>query len=195
MSNHRALIIGNGESRKSYDLNLIGKVYTTFGCNALYREFEPDYLLCIDPAMQAEIETSDFPKDKLIVPPYDEQFEPARFNPNRPRSNAGMNAMIEAIRLGYTDLYMIGFDFLYDDRRSVSNCYRGTNAYGAETQASFADTIARVNYFTWFARQHPTINFTFWFPPSENNFIRRIDTEDNVTVELMKMEIEEKESQ
>jgi hypothetical protein len=53
MSN--VFLIGNGESRKGFDLNtlkLYGKVY---GCNAMYRDFTPDVLVSVDHGIMHEI--------------------------------------------------------------------------------------------------------------------------------------------
>ena len=46
----KAFCIGNGESRKGFDLEQLrphGKIY---GCNALYRDFTPDVLVAVDHA-------------------------------------------------------------------------------------------------------------------------------------------------
>ena len=124
-----AFIIGNGKSREQLDLQRLIGQGCTFGCNALYRDFKPDYILpdylvAIDPLLIEEIKNSDFPKDRFIEPPFAEQFEPAECNPARPRSNAGMNAMLEAIKMGFSTLYMFGFDFILDDPTfSVQNLY------------------------------------------------------------------------
>jgi len=53
MSN--VFLIGNGESRKGFDLNTLkphGKVY---GCNAIYRDFTPDVLVAVDHGIMHEI--------------------------------------------------------------------------------------------------------------------------------------------
>jgi hypothetical protein len=55
-----AFCIGNGESRKGFDLNTLkphGKIY---GCNALYREFTPDVLVAVDPGISHEIYQSGY---------------------------------------------------------------------------------------------------------------------------------------
>lgn len=47
--------IGNGESRKDFNLDLLkphGKIY---GCNALYREYTPDVLVSVDHGIMHEI--------------------------------------------------------------------------------------------------------------------------------------------
>jgi len=51
----KVFCIGNGESRKGFDLNTLrphGKIY---GCNALYRDFIPDALISVDHGMMHEI--------------------------------------------------------------------------------------------------------------------------------------------
>ena len=42
------VVIGNGKSRQHIDLNKIKEKAWTVGCNALYRDFAPDFLLTID---------------------------------------------------------------------------------------------------------------------------------------------------
>ena len=55
MSNNPAFIIGNGESRRNFDLNDIKGVAPIYGCNALYRDFSPDWLVAVDEGVIDEI--------------------------------------------------------------------------------------------------------------------------------------------
>lgn len=167
----RALIIGNGPSRLDFNLETIKGKLTTFGCNAIYRDFEPDWLVAIDQGIIAEIKNSDFPKEKFINVPWEEQFEPAEANPGRPRSNAGMNAMLEAIKRDYYTLYCIGFDFLIDDETATNNIYADTNAYGDETRVSLQDSRNRMNFLRWFVRSNYMCKFNFCFPSLDNKFM------------------------
>ena len=65
-----AYIIGNGPSRKGLDLDTLDG--TTFGCNALYRDYSPDYLVSGDSNIIKEICKSEYPKDnKCIFPDFD----------------------------------------------------------------------------------------------------------------------------
>ena len=51
----RVFCIGNGESRKGFDLEKLrphGKIY---GCNALYRDFMPDVLISVDHGIMHEV--------------------------------------------------------------------------------------------------------------------------------------------
>jgi hypothetical protein len=53
----RVFCIGNGESRKGFDLEKLrphGKIY---GCNALYRDFTPDHLSAVDMVIQVIVRT------------------------------------------------------------------------------------------------------------------------------------------
>ena len=62
-----AWIIGNGPSRQQVKLNKLEG--TTFGCNALYRDFKPDYLVSGDAGVIKEICTKGYPKkNKCIFP-------------------------------------------------------------------------------------------------------------------------------
>jgi len=56
----RVFCIGNGESRKDFDLEKLrshGKIY---GCNALYRDFTPDVLTAVDHGIMHEIYQSGY---------------------------------------------------------------------------------------------------------------------------------------
>ncbi len=168
-----AFIIGNGTSRKGFELTKLKPYGTIYGCNALYRDYFdnsiPDFLVAIDDGIITEIEGSDFPSKRFIVPPMDERWEPADCNIGRPRSNAGINAMREAIKMGYNQLICLGFDFLIqDDKQLLSNVYDGTPNYGPSTRASAADNPGRVNYLQWLVRKNLDTHFIFIFPSIEN---------------------------
>lgn len=165
----KAFIIGNGVSRKPVNLeNLVGQG-TIFGCNALYREFKKfDYLISIDPSFQAIIKSVDetMGKDeRIIFPPEDECWESVEYSRNRRRSNAGMNAMTEAIRRNHDKLYCLGFDFLLlDPNLSTENIFKNQEGYGVETHANASDNIHRVRYLEWFLRKNSLTSFVFVLP-------------------------------
>ena len=53
---HRvAYVIGNGTSRKNFDLNKLIDRGTIYACNAIYRDFIPNKLIAVDPKMIHEI--------------------------------------------------------------------------------------------------------------------------------------------
>lgn len=185
----RAFVIGNGKSRRHFQLKRLKGKGTVYGCNALYRDTFvknnwdlPDYLVAIDDKIITEIESSNFPSQRFIVPPAEEQFEPVDYhlelsgidkrglminNPGlmeqiqTPRSNAGMNAMKEAIKKGARQVYLLGFDFILATEDSTTNVYEGTNAYGPETAAGHADSVNRTKYMNWFASKNHDVAFIF----------------------------------
>jgi hypothetical protein len=173
----KAWIIGNGSTRKGFDLGKIED--TTFGCNAIYREYRPTYIIAIDEKMVKEIKSVSWAKERLVEIPLENQFEPAQYNPSRPRENAGMVAMTQAILQGYDDLYCLGLDFLIaEENLNLANVFDGTPCYGPETRTSFLDTIARSKYFEWYVKQYPNVNFTFIFPKRDPQYVfRRVDAE------------------
>ena len=50
-----AYCIGNGPSRKNFDLNKLKGTGQTYGCNALYRDFMPDFIFSVDTKMSMQM--------------------------------------------------------------------------------------------------------------------------------------------
>lgn|SRR3990167_5952674 len=185
-----AAIIGNGKSRLGYDLARFSPVgIDVYGCNALYREFSdisypvPNWIVAVDNDMIAEIQSSNFPASRLLVPPPDECWEPAECNPCRPRMNAGMAAMKFAIVAGNKRLYCLGFDFLIlDQMLSLSNIYDGTPNYGPATRANASDTPSRLHFLEWFMTQHKDVEFVFILP--ENVIVYQLFAKNATSVSI-----------
>ena len=168
-----AFVIGNGPSRKPVDLHDLH--YTsglTLGCNALYRECKQlDFIVAIDDGMIKELQGADLGATELVIPPEDERWEHPEFNVNRRRSNAGMNAMSEAITQGCNILYCLGFDFLLGGEASVDNIFKGTKNYGKETAANVSDNHHRARYLEWFAKRNPDTQFVMVVPNGEQTIM------------------------
>jgi hypothetical protein len=62
-------LIGNGASRKDFDLKRLRGRGTIIGCNALYRDFTPDLLVSIDTKMINEIRAANYFEDNLLLVP------------------------------------------------------------------------------------------------------------------------------
>ena len=56
----KSLIYGNGESRQVWDITKSYKGFTTWGCNAIYRDAVVDNLVAIDYGVQQEIYQSGY---------------------------------------------------------------------------------------------------------------------------------------
>ena len=52
---NRVFCIGNGESRKGFDLEKLRPYGKIYGCNAIYRDFTPDVLTAVDHGIMHEI--------------------------------------------------------------------------------------------------------------------------------------------
>ena len=50
-----AYCIGNGPSRKGFDLRRLKSTGQTYGCNALYRDFIPDFIFSVDTNMSMKM--------------------------------------------------------------------------------------------------------------------------------------------
>jgi hypothetical protein len=50
-----AYCIGNGPSRDGFDLTRLTVTGQTYGCNALYRDFWPDFIFSVDAKMTAQM--------------------------------------------------------------------------------------------------------------------------------------------
>ena len=126
--NKDAYIIGNGESRRQFDL--YGLPQDTYGCNALYRDYEPDYLITIDRHMYKEIIESEY-ADKNIVYTHRQNIkrhgDQGHLIPANPSQGAGTTAMHIAIHDGHKNLYCLGFDCAHSGQNN--NVYKDTSGY------------------------------------------------------------------
>ena len=142
-----------------------GKTNLLIGTHALFQKkinFKKLGLVVIDEQFKKLIEMGGdegvIEHGKLILPPDEECVEETTGR----RSNAGMNAMREAIRHGATKLFCLGFDFVITDEiKNTDNIYKDTEGYGEETHATYEDSKHRVNYLNWFMKQNENIRFTF----------------------------------
>lgn len=158
-----AAIVGNGLSRKSIDLKEI-KI-PTFGCNRIVDEFHPTYVVAIDDPMIQYLRTTSYPQHRILTPPHAERWEPSALHPPgaKIRSNAGMNACMEAMKRGYYKLYCLGFDFLImNDEAKAGNVFEGQPGY--ENRATPSEASRRIHYFNFIAKNNADVVFFTVFP-------------------------------
>jgi len=143
----RALVVGNGESRKNLNLEKFKSKYTIVGCNALHRDIIVDHLICCDRRMADEavknpnttntkiyVRKSWFHyfrkilKNKNIIelPALPYQGESKKDHPDN--WGSGGYALLVAANLGFNEIDIIGFD-LYPVKEKVNNFYKGTDNY------------------------------------------------------------------
>lgn len=181
----QAFIIGNGTSREQINLSGLKEHGKIYGCNALYRTFSDyDVLVAIDDGMIKELIERNVPR--VVIPPENERWEDARYSPSRRRSNAGMNAMSEAIKHGSSKIFCLGFDFILTGDQSVSNLFDGTDNYGPETRARREDNYYRLKYLEWFMNDNKNVDFVFVLPKDQEFATMNADNVNGIYVDDFK---------
>ena len=128
-----AFVLGNGTSRKSInplDLRLHGKLY---GCNALYRELAPDYLVAVDVKMIVEINQSGYQHKAPVWTNKNKaykDFEGFNYFETSKGWSSGPTALWLASQHGYEKIYILGFDYQgLEEGKKFNNIYADTKNY------------------------------------------------------------------
>lgn len=128
MSN--AFIIGNGQSRKNFDLNRLRGKGTIYGANALYRDFTPNILVAHDPGITQEIFESGYEGEfwcRTVPGNYIHETHWEKDLKHPGNMWAVGPTMVYMAAEKYTNIYMLGFDFGSDD--TVNNMYNDSRFY------------------------------------------------------------------
>lgn len=144
MDQNKAVVIGNGESRKQINLQLLIDKFETIGCNAVHRDTIVNHLVCCDIRMVQEAilnvntrETKIYTrkdwinqfkniKNILEVP---DLFYQSSKRPDLPRNwGSGCYALLVASLLNQNKIFLLGFD-LYGNNNKINNIYKGTKNY------------------------------------------------------------------
>ncbi len=140
IESNTAFVLGNGTSRasvKSQELKTFGKVY---GCNALYRTFDPDYLIAVDVKMVLEINKAGYQhKHNVWTNPnksYQKMSNLNFFQPSKGWSS-GPTALWLASQHGYEKIFILGFDYKgLDEGKKLNNMYSDTVNYKKSTEGA-----------------------------------------------------------
>ena len=148
---NQAVVIGNGISINEFNLNLFlpsrtvtawgefsnwspslnKKKFNTYGCNALYRNFQPDFLIATGDTFLEEIAASDYCENNVVyankyaLPKYQNKFH---YIPQDPSYNSGAIAAYLAAFDGHKKIFLLGFDGI-DTDNNIYNVYAGTKCY------------------------------------------------------------------
>lgn len=138
---NQAVVIGNGPSRlELFDLKILSahrggllgsRKLQTYGCNALYRNYSPDFLVVTGNNMVNELAQSNYTRDHIVYTSSIHLLEhPGKFYliPHDPYTDAGTTAAYIAAFDGHRRVYMIGFDG-QDTPGYNYNVYAGTTNY------------------------------------------------------------------
>lgn len=156
-----AYIIGNGPSRKNFDLEMLKGSGQVYGCNALYRDFIPDFLFMVDSKISKVI-VDERVHEKCVcyAPSLEVNRSKGALNliPHNPHWVSGQAAMWTACVHGHKNLYLIGFDFREYGKDQLNNIYQDTPCYGE--RKSDAVFEAWLKQFRTLVKQRPYCNFT-----------------------------------
>jgi|TARA_Y100000817_G_scaffold304480_1_gene287556 hypothetical protein len=159
-----AYCIGNGPSRKGFDLNRLKDTGQTYGCNALYRDFIPDYIFSIDAPITNEMwrhkvyEKCIHYAPSLEVNRYPKGGPPLlHLIPNNPHWICGNQAMWTAGVHGHKNIYLIGYDFRDYGKEELNNMYQDTENYGPRHGDEIMN--AWLKQFRDLLKMRPYINF------------------------------------
>lgn len=141
----RAFVCGNGISRRAVDLNQLRPLGKIYGCNGLYRDFEPDCLVATDKPISETIQKSGYsskhrfhtrkPMSGLGALPV-----PKKYHGN----SSGPIATALAALDGNQTIYMLGFDMGPTLNSKFNNVYAGTDFYkGIDAAPTYTGNWAR----------------------------------------------------
>jgi hypothetical protein len=131
--NKIAFVLGNGVSRRSINPHQLKTLGSIYGCNALYREFEPDYLIAVDTKMILEINKSGYQKNHEVWTNPNKAYSRFKgfnyFNPSKGWSS-GPTALWLASQHNNETIYILGFDYMgLNDGQHFNNIYADTQNY------------------------------------------------------------------
>jgi hypothetical protein len=123
----QAIAIGNGPTRNEFDLTHIARhrggilardKLQSYGCNYLYQEFTPDFLVATDRDKVKTIAESGYCDDHIVYTNAQYVLEyPGKFylTPQNPAFDAGSLAVYLACFDGHSKVFLLGYDG-YSDR-------------------------------------------------------------------------------
>ena len=131
----RSFVFGNGRTRLNMGFEEVKPYGLIYACNAVYRDFSPDYLVAVDSKMVNEINESRYQLTNQVwtnyIPNY-KNFE--KFNYFEP--NLGWSSGPTALNLATShepdEVYIFGFDY-EGLKGKINNVYANSNNYKKST--------------------------------------------------------------
>ena len=176
-----SFVLGNGTSRKSIDLNELKENGKIYACNAVYRTFNPDYLVAVDVKMVLEINKAGYQHKNEVWTNPNKSYQRIKnlnfFNPSKGWSS-GPTALWLAAEHGYETVYILGFDYRgLNEGKLLNNIYADTANYKKSTDgATFFGNWMRQTKSV--IKENPQINFVRVIQP-DNYDPEELNTFDN----------------
>ena len=161
MKPYNIIVVGNGVSRKNINLWQLKKDYVVYGCNAIYREFHPDILFCVDDRICNEIHVSGYSTAHNVISPNKYSCPSAthiKINNNWKKWNCGALACLYAATQKPKIIYLIGFDI--GGEEGYRNIYEGSIHYPRRgTIQHFTVESVTKKQLLWTFHSFPNIQF------------------------------------
>lgn len=125
-----AFVLGNGQSRSAVNLHRFRSLGPIYGCNGLYRDFEPDCLVATDRPIAEAIQHSGYAKTHRFytrrpLPDLGALAVPKKYHGN----SSGPIACALAAQDGHDRIYLLGYDMGPNGNDRFNNVYAGTEFY------------------------------------------------------------------
>ena len=158
-----AYCIGNGPSRKGFDLRKLKATGQTYGCNALYRDFIPDFIFSVDTNMSMKMVEDEVGLKAVHYAPAlqanrKESKGMIHLIPNNPNWISGNVAFWTAGVHGHRNIYLIGYDFREYGKGELNNIYQNTDNYGERNDDNIFD--GWLKQFRDMLKMRPYVNYT-----------------------------------
>jgi hypothetical protein len=154
-----AFVLGNGVSRQALDLTQLKTLGTTYGCNAIYREFEPDVLISTDTPISERIQFDSYSQTHVH---YTRKPLPGsgsrRIAQQYYGFSSGPVAAGQAALDGAIAIYLVGFDMGPTRTGRFNNIYADTEFY-KKSSANPTFTGNWVNQLKTITRDFPKTSF------------------------------------
>jgi hypothetical protein len=128
-----AFVLGNGTSRLAIDPNELKKIGSIYACNAIYRDFTPDYLIAVDYKMVVELVENKVYETTEIWSNYNtryHKYDCINYFEQSKGWSSGPTALWLASTHYYEEIYILGFDYHgIENNTKVNNVYAGTKNY------------------------------------------------------------------
>ncbi len=172
-----AYIIGNGPSRKDFDLHRLKETGQTYGCNALYRDFWPDFIFSVDTRMTQQMVADEVGlKTFHYAPALEVNRKQSKgmlhLIPNNPHWISGNAAFWTAGVHGHKNIYLLGFDFREYGKNQLNNIYQDTECYGERNDDKIFE--GWLKQFRDMLKMRPYVNYTVVHdnPPDYLNYLQ-----------------------
>jgi hypothetical protein len=155
-----AFVIGNGMSREGISLEALSTHGKVFGCNAIYRDFEPYVLVSVDKGITLEISKAKIPETITHYARNPQHAKSIRLDQKKHHSRSASGPVatqLAAIEKDIKKVYLVGVDLNSPDGK-VNNIYSGTENYRAKSGPAVKWHKWEKQYLEVF-KQNPGIEF------------------------------------